>query len=86
MSDLKTRFESAVAASKQLPKKPDNMTLLKLYALYKQATSGDVSGDAPGAFDFVGKAKYDAWAGLKGTTADQAMTSYVELVEQLKKG
>lgn len=86
MSDLKSRFETAVAESKQLPKKPDNMTLLKLYALYKQATAGDVTGDAPGAFDFVGKAKYDAWAGLKGSTADQAMTSYVELVEALKNG
>jgi diazepam-binding inhibitor (GABA receptor modulating acyl-CoA-binding protein) len=86
MSDLKTRFETAVAESKQLPKKPDNMTLLKMYALYKQATAGDVTGDAPGAFDFVGKAKYDAWAAIKGTTSDQAMTSYVELVEQLKKG
>ena len=86
MSDLKTRFESAVAESKQLPKKPDNQTLLKLYALYKQATAGDVTGDAPGAFDFVGKAKHDAWAALKGTSHDQAMTSYVELVETLKKG
>ena len=86
MSDLKTRFESAVAESKQLPKKPDNQTLLKLYALYKQATAGDVTGDAPGAFDFVGKAKYDAWAALKGTSGDQAMPSYVELVEKLKTG
>ena len=86
MSDLKSRFEASVAESKQLPKKPDNQTLLKLYALYKQATTGDVTGDAPGAFDFVGKAKYDAWAALKGTSHAEAMTSYVELVETLKKG
>ena len=85
MSDLKTRFESAVAESKQLPKKPDNQTLLKLYALYKQATAGDVAGDRPGAFDFVNRAKYDAWARAKGTPTDKAMKSYVDLVARLKK-
>ena len=86
MADLDAQFQAAATESKQLPKRPDNQTLLKLYALYKQATTGDVTGDAPGAFDFVGKAKYDAWAALKGTSGDQAMTSYVELVEKLKKG
>jgi len=85
MPDLNTQFETAVAESKQLSKRPDNQALLKLYALYKQATVGDVSGDPPGAFDFVGKAKYDAWTALKGQTKDQAKTTYVALVEELKK-
>ena len=85
MPDLNAQFQTAVAESKQLPKRPDNQTLLKLYALYKQSTEGDVSGEAPGGFDFVGKAKYDAWAGLKGQTQDQAKTAYVALVEELKR-
>jgi acyl-CoA-binding protein len=59
--------------------------MLRLYALYKQASAGDVSGDRPGAFDFVGRAKYDAWARLKGTTQDKAQKAYVDLVERLKK-
>jgi acyl-CoA-binding protein len=85
MPDLNAQFQTAVAESKQLPKRPDNQTLLKLYALYNQSTEGDVSGDAPGGFDFVGKAKYDAWAALKGQTQDQAKTAYVALVEELKR-
>jgi acyl-CoA-binding protein len=84
MSDLATRFETAAAASKQLPKRPDNDTLLKLYALYKQGSAGDVAGDRPGGFDFVGAAKYDAWAKLKGTSKDEAMTQYISLVDSLK--
>ena len=84
MSDLKARFEKAVAESKQLPEKPDNMTLLKIYALYKQATAGDVEGKRPGFTDMVGRAKYDAWAEQKGSSADDAMTAYVELIESLK--
>ena len=84
MPDLRARFEAAAAASKQLPKRPDNDTLLKLYALYKQGSSGDVAGSRPGGFDFVGAAKYDAWAKLKGTTPDDAMQQYVALVESLK--
>ncbi len=84
MSDLKARFEKAVAESKQLPEKPDNMTLLKIYALYKQATAGDVEGKRPGFADMVGRAKYDAWAEQKGTSADDAMTAYVDLIESLK--
>ncbi len=64
--DLKAKFEAAAAAAKQTKKKPDNATLLKLYSYYKQATEGDVKGDRPGGFDFVGGAKYDAWSKLKG--------------------
>lgn len=85
MSDLKQRFEQAVADSKQLPAKPDNDTLLKIYSLFKQASVGDVQGDRPGMMDFVGRAKYDAWAGLKGKTSDQAMQAYIDLIESLKK-
>ncbi|RZL12061.1 MAG: acyl-CoA-binding protein [Rubrivivax sp.] len=85
MSDLKARFEQAVADSKQLPAKPDNDTLLKIYSLFKQASVGDVQGDRPGMMDFVGRAKYDAWAGLKGKTGDQAMQAYIDLIESLKK-
>ena len=84
MSDLKARFEQAVAESKQLPEKPDNMTLLKIYALYKQATAGDVDGKRPGFTDMVGRAKWDAWNGLKGTSADGAMQDYIDLIESLK--
>ena len=84
MSDLKQQFEAAAAASKQLTRRPDNQTMLRLYALYKQASAGDVAGDRPGAFDFVGSAKYDAWAGLKGMTSEDAMRQYIDLVKQLK--
>ncbi|ODS97760.1 MAG: acyl-CoA-binding protein [Lautropia sp. SCN 69-89] len=84
MSDLSTRFEQAVAESKTLPERPDNMTLLKLYALYKQASAGDVEGKRPGFTDMVGRAKWDAWNELKGTGRDAAMEQYVALVEDLK--
>ncbi|WP_326538418.1 acyl-CoA-binding protein [Pseudorhodoferax sp.] len=84
MSDLKAAFEAAVAGSKQLPEKPDNMTLLKIYALYKQATAGDVEGKRPGFTDMVGRAKFDAWDGLKGKSADEAMQDYIDLIESLK--
>ncbi len=84
MAHLKVAFEAAVAASKQLPEKPDNMTLLKLYALYKQATEGDVEGKRPGFSDMVGRAKHDAWAALKGKSGDDAMKEYTDLVESLK--
>ncbi len=84
MADLKAQFETAVAESKQLPEKPDNMTLLKIYALYKQATAGDVDGKRPGFGDMVGRAKWDAWNGFKGTSADDAMQQYVDLIESLK--
>ena len=84
MADLKAQFEQAVADSKSLPEKPDNMTLLKLYALYKQASSGDADGKRPGFSDMVGRAKWDAWNGLAGTPADDAMQQYVDLIESLK--
>jgi acyl-CoA-binding protein len=84
MSDLKARFEQAVTESKQLPEKPDNMTLLKIYALYKQATAGDVEGKRPGFTDMVGRAKYDAWDGLKGKSSEEAMQEYIDLIESLK--
>ena len=84
MADLKATFEKAVAESKQLPEKPDNMTLLKIYALYKQASVGDVDGKRPGFTDMVGRAKWDAWNGLKGTSADAAMQDYIDLIESLK--
>jgi diazepam-binding inhibitor (GABA receptor modulating acyl-CoA-binding protein) len=84
MSDLKARFEQALADSKLLPAKPDNETLLKMYSLFKQGSVGDAQGDRPGMMDFVGRAKYDAWASLKGKTADQAQQAYVDLIESLK--
>lgn len=84
MADLKAAFEKAVAESKQLPEKPDNMTLLKIYALYKQATEGDVEGKRPGFTDMIGRAKYDAWAAIKGTSGDEAMQQYLDLIESLK--
>jgi acyl-CoA-binding protein len=84
MSDLKAKFEQAVADSKNLPERPDNQTLLKLYALFKQASSGDVDDKRPGFTDMVGRAKWDAWNELKGTSADDAMKQYVGLLDDLK--
>ena len=84
MASPQAAFDAAVAASKQLPDKPDNMTLLKIYALYKQSTEGDVGDKRPGFTDMVGRAKYDAWAVVKGKSKDEAMQEYVDLVESLK--
>jgi diazepam-binding inhibitor (GABA receptor modulator, acyl-CoA-binding protein) len=84
MASLKASFEKAVADSKSLPEKPDNATLLQIYALYKQATVGDVDGKRPGFTDMVGRAKWDAWNGLKGKDTDSAMQEYVDLIEGLK--
>ena len=84
MADLKSNFEHAVADSKNLPEKPDNATLLKLYALYKQGSGGDVQGKRPGFTDMVGRAKWDAWNELKGKAESQAMQQYVDLIESLK--
>ena len=83
MADLKAQFEQAVADSKQLPEKPDNATLLQIYALYKQATAGDVDGKRPGFSDMVGRAKWDAWNGVKGTSSEDAMRQYVDLIQSL---
>lgn len=83
--DLKSRFEQAVADSKNLTDRPSNDTLLQLYSFYKQATEGDINVDPPSnPFDFVSKAKFEAWAALKGKTKDTAMEDYVELIEKLK--
>jgi len=83
MSELDDAFEKAQIEVKKLPKKPDDDTLLKLYAFYKQGTEGDVSGDKPGFFDFVGAAKYDAWEKHKGISQDEAKQHYVDLVNKL---
>jgi len=83
MADLKAAFESAVANSKNLSERPDNATLLKIYALYKQATAGDNAEKKPGFGDMVGRAKWDAWNGLKGTGKDDAMQQYIDLIESL---
>lgn len=83
MSDLKERFEQASVRVKELDERPDNDTLLKLYALYKQGSEGDVSGERPGFFDFVGVAKYEAWEKLRGMSSEEAMKRYIELVDSL---
>ena len=83
--DLQQQFEAAAAASKTLPQKPDNETLLQLYSLYKQGTEGDVNTDPPSnLFDFVAKAKYEAWQQLKGKSKDEAQQDYIALVAKLK--
>jgi acyl-CoA-binding protein len=84
MASLKSRFDKAVIESKKLPERPDNATLLKIYALYKQASEGDADGKRPGMTDFVGRAKYDAWAAVKGKAGNDAMQQYVDLIESLK--
>jgi len=83
VSDLKERFEQASVRVKELDERPDNDTLLKLYALYKQGSEGDVSGERPGFFDFVGVAKYEAWEKLRGMSSEEAMKRYIELVDSL---
>lgn len=83
MESLPVQFEAAAQTAKNLPTRPDNETMLNLYALFKQAKSGDVSGNRPGMFDMVGRAKYDAWAGYKGMSPEAAMQAYVDLVASL---
>lgn len=83
MADLSKAFEEAAKKALNLKDRPDNDTMLKLYALYKQGASGDVSGEKPGFFDFVGVAKYEAWAKLKGTSTETAQKQYVDLVKKL---
>ena len=83
MADLNASFEAAVANSKNLSERPDNATMLKLYALYKQASSGDNADKKPGFSDMVGRAKWDAWNGMKGTGSDAAKQQYIDLVESL---
>ncbi len=84
MADLKAAFDKAVADSKSLPEKPDTATLLQLYALYKQASSGDVDGKRPGFTDMIGRAKWDAWNEIKGKDPKAAMQEYVDLIESMK--
>ena len=84
MSDLKAAFEQAAIDVKALAERPDNDTLLRLYALYKQGAEGDVRGPKPGFFDFVGTAKYEAWQKLAGTSQEAAMQQYVDLVKNLR--
>jgi diazepam-binding inhibitor (GABA receptor modulating acyl-CoA-binding protein) len=83
MADLKADFEAAVANSKKLSERPDNATLLKIYGLYKQATAGDNTEKKPGFGDMVGRAKWDAWNGMKGTSSEDAMQQYVDLINSL---
>lgn len=84
MTDQIITFETAVAQSKQLPSRPDNETLLRLYSLFKQATEGDINTEnQPAMFDFVAKAKYDAWLKLKGMQATDARQQYIDLVQSL---
>ena len=84
MARSKLTFEQAAKDVQSLPQRPDNDTLLRLYALYKQGSEGDVSGEKPGFFDFVGTAKYEAWSRLKGTPRDVAQQQYIDLVGKLK--
>ena len=81
---LQAQFEQAQADSKNLPERPDNMTLLKIYALFKQASSGDASGERPGFTDMIGRAKWDAWHGLAGTSQEAAQQQYIDLINELK--
>jgi acyl-CoA-binding protein len=84
MSKLKAAFDAAVADSKTLDERPDNQTLLRIYGLFKQASEGDATGKRPGFTDLVGRAKYDAWAALRGTSSEAAMQAYVDLITKLK--
>jgi len=83
MSELKTKFETALADSKNLSERPDNNTLLKIYALYKQASVGDNEDKKPGFSDMVGRAKWEAWNSLKSTSSTDAMQQYIDLIESL---
>ncbi|MET3134067.1 diazepam-binding inhibitor (GABA receptor modulating acyl-CoA-binding protein) [Oxalobacteraceae bacterium GrIS 1.11] len=81
---IQEQFEQAQLDSKNLSERPDNMTLLKIYALFKQASSGDASGSRPGFTDMVGRAKFDAWAALTGTSNDEAKQQYIDLIADLQ--
>ena len=84
MANLKAQFDAAMADSKNLSERPDNTTLLKIYSLYKQGSTGDNADKKPGFSDMVGRAKWDAWNSMKGTSTDDAMQQYVDLIESLK--
>jgi diazepam-binding inhibitor (GABA receptor modulator, acyl-CoA-binding protein) len=85
MSDVKARFDAAVAAAMLLDKRPNDATLLKIYGLYKQASFGDVTGEPPAMFDIVNKSKYNAWDAVSGMTRDEAMKRYADLIDSLKQ-
>ena len=85
MPDLKKQFDDAAAAVLKAKKDPGNDLKLKLYANFKQATEGDVKGEKPGFTDFVNRAKYEAWAKLKGTSSEEAMKAYIKLVERVTR-
>ncbi len=85
MADLRQQFEAAAAAVLKAKKDPGNDLKLRLYAHYKQATEGDVKGEKPGFTDFANRAKYEAWAKLRGTSADDAMKTYIKLVERVTR-
>lgn len=84
MASGRLTFEQAARDVQSLPERPDNETLLRLYALYKQGSAGDITGDKPGFFDFVGTAKFEAWSRLKGTPRERAQELYIDLVASLK--
>lgn len=86
MNVLEQQFEAAATGVHALANRPDNASLLRLYALYKQATEGDVAGPKPGFFDFIGNAKHDAWQALAGMPREQAMQAYIDLVNHLSAG
>ena len=86
MSDIDARFAQAQEDVKQLPERPGNLTLLRLYALFKQATDGDAGETRPGMTDIVGRYKHDSWAALRGMPQEAARDAYVALVESLKSG
>lgn len=83
--DIQQQFEASVARSKTLSRRPSNEELLELYALFKQATEGDVTGDRPGGFDFKAIAKFDAWSDQRGKEKDRAMKDYIALMERLQQ-
>ncbi|MEO6800903.1 MAG: acyl-CoA-binding protein [Rhodanobacter sp.] len=83
MNDLRCEFDQAAQDVQHLGKRPDNDTLLKLYALYKQGTEGNLARTQPGFFDFVGTAKHEAWTQLNGVSEEEAMRRYIALVQQL---
>jgi len=82
--NLHEQFEQAITESKQLPEKPSNDILLKIYSLYKQSTQGDISGEKPNGFDFINLAKYNAWESQKGKTSEESMQEYIDLINSLK--
>ena len=83
MATVKEQFEQAAQDVKSLKERPDNETMLRLYAIYKQGSEGDVSGPTPGIFDFTASAKYHAWSKLEGTSQESAMKKYIDLVNAL---